>query len=74
MILTSTKLIDNVIHAMHSFIAGWLYDATGYYDPSFYTAGTLILVSGLVLLPLSLNCFSHKDSTEHTASIEEVLC
>ncbi|KAI8480519.1 hypothetical protein Bbelb_417550 [Branchiostoma belcheri] len=33
-------------------IAGWLYDATGNYDMSFYTAATFIFVSVVVLLLL----------------------
>ena len=31
---------------------GWFYDVTGAYDSSFYAAGTVILVSGLICIPL----------------------
>ncbi|XP_066279002.1 monocarboxylate transporter 13-like [Branchiostoma lanceolatum] len=33
-------------------IAGWLYDATGNYDMSFYVAATFVFVSVVMLLPL----------------------
>jgi MFS family permease len=32
--------------------AGWLFDVTGSYDASFYVAGTVILISGLMCFPL----------------------
>ncbi|XP_078573980.1 monocarboxylate transporter 13-like [Branchiostoma floridae x Branchiostoma japonicum] len=34
-------------------VAGWLYDATGKYDMSFYAAGIFIFLSVLVLVPIS---------------------
>ena len=61
-------------HKRYDFLfTGWLYDATGQYDTSFYTAGAWILVSGLILLPLAASCLSHSDFTEQQPPIEEAL-
>ena len=61
-------------HKRYDFLfTGWLYDATGQYDTSFYIAGAWILVSGLILLPLPASCLSHSDSTEQQPPIEEAL-
>ncbi|XP_015176547.1 PREDICTED: monocarboxylate transporter 12 [Polistes dominula] len=35
-------------------IAGWLYDGLGSYDPGFYTAGSMIAISGLILFLIPL--------------------
>ena len=49
-----------------SFLAGWLFDATNQYDPSFYTAGAWMMFSALMLLPLPylLRKHNHRHADE----------
>lgn len=44
---------------------GWFYDVTGTYDASFYAAGTVILISGLICIPLP--AFSRWEKQKHMA-------
>ena len=66
-------LISVTLFVLDFLFAGWLYDATGQYDTSFYTAGAWILVSGLILLPLPASCMSQSEDTEQEPPIEEAL-
>lgn len=52
-------------------IAGWLYDATGSYDISFYVAGTVVAFSGAVLyiIPVIQKCTGRKSYSRNTEFI-----
>ncbi|KAI0228734.1 hypothetical protein LSAT2_020809 [Lamellibrachia satsuma] len=46
------QLIQGIATLLGTPVAGWVFDLTGHYDHSFYAAGTWMLLSGILLLPI----------------------
>lgn len=51
-------LLSDILYYAYSFTVGWLIDSSGSYDLTFYLAGAVISISGLVLLiaPCARKC------------------
>ena len=59
------QLIQGVATLLGTPIIGWLYDATGHYDTSFYTSGTCIALSGLMLLTIPKSVVLRRQSEQN---------
>lgn len=46
------QLLQGVATILGTPLAGWLYDISGGYDPTFYTSGAWMMFCGLALLPV----------------------